>query len=68
LTEFAATEDEDVEDELNQLAAEIEGDSLPNLNNVKIHEETKKTENKTTNVKVDTKKMQEKDLEDFLAA
>jgi len=45
----------------------MEGQSFPNVENNKVHEEAKRTENKPTNVKVDTKKINEKELEDFLA-
>jgi hypothetical protein len=46
------------------MAAELEGDSLPSVENVKIHEEVKKNEVKP--IKVDKKTNNEKELEDFL--
>jgi hypothetical protein len=46
------------------MAAELEGDVLPNVGNNKVHEEAKKSENKPVDVK--NKKMDEKQLEDFL--
>ena len=45
------------------MAAELEGDTLPSVENLKIHEEVKKTEK---NTKVESKKINEKELEDFL--
>ena len=49
------------------MAAELETDSLPSVQNMKIHEEVKqKTQNKSNKVEVDKKMNNEKELEDFL--